>query len=163
MKENNNNIINDNNVENLQNQEPNNQHQLEILACDETLQDFEKYLLDRGFDEMIKCVISKNKNERQNFSYFFKYFGMNTDINNQCQTGSNILFIFNLKHILTTLNKEQDKDKKQQLLAIIAVALQNCKLRESFFPEYGENEKIGDNLLSLLSQAQYFLRLAKKI
>ena len=135
---------------------------LEILACNETLRDFEKYLLDRGFDEMIKCVVSKNKNERQNFSYFFKYFGMNTDINNQCQTESNILFISNLKQILTTLNNKQDTDKKQQLLAIIAVALQNCKLRESFFPEYGDDKKIGDNLLSLLSQAQYFLRLAKK-
>ena len=82
MKENNTNMIG--NIANLQNQEPNNQHQLEILACDETLRDFEKYLLDRGFDEMIKCVVSKNKNERQNFSYFFKYFVMNTNINNQC-------------------------------------------------------------------------------
>ena len=162
MKENNNDIINDNNFEKLQNQEPNNQHQLEILACDETLQDFEKYLLDRGLDEMIECVVSKNKNERKNFSYFFKYFGMDTDINSQNKAESNILFILKLKHILTTLNKEKDKDKKQQLLAIIAVALQNCKLRESFFPECGDDKKIGDNLLSLLSQAQYFLRLAKK-
>lgn len=162
MKENNNNIINDNNVENLQNQEPNNQHQLEILACNETLQDFEKYLLGRGFNEMIECVVSKNKNERQNFSYFFKYFSMDTDINSQNRAKSNILFILKLKQILQTLINENKTDKKQQLLAIIAVALQNCKLRESFFPEYGENEKIGDNLLSLLSQAQYFLRLAKK-
>ena len=98
MQEENNGALNNDDI--INNNKP---HLLEILACDETLQDFEKYLLDRGFDEMIKCVISKNKNERQNFSYFFKYFGMNTDINNQCQTGSNILFIFNLKHILTTL------------------------------------------------------------
>ena len=62
---------NDNNINNI----ANNQHQLEILACDETLRDFEEYLLERGFDEMIECVVSNNENERQNFSYFFKYFG----------------------------------------------------------------------------------------
>lgn len=157
MKEKNTNIID--NIANLQNQEPNNQRQLEILACNETLQDLEKYLLDRGFDEMINCITSNNESERQNFSYFFKYFGFEKDINSQYEAK---LFILNLKQILTTLNNKNDTDKKQQLLAIIAVALQNCKLRSVCGPESRDYTKqIGKNLISLLSQAQYFLRYAK--
>ena len=67
MKKSNNNITNSighnagqgnecNNNKIIENDGQNNQHQLEILACEDTLKDFEKYLLERGFDEMIECV-----------------------------------------------------------------------------------------------------------
>ena len=170
MKGKNTNIIG--NIANPQNQEPNNQYQLEILACDETLQDFEKYLLDRGFDEMINCITSNNKNEKKQFDKFFEYFGIITqnkqeDIINQNEQEDIInaknKFIYSLKQYLQNIkNNTNQIEKKNQLLAIIAVALQNCKLRRMCGPEsHGYTKEIGKNLISLLSQAQYFLRYAK--
>lgn len=75
MQEENNGALNNDDV--INNNKP---HLLEILACDETLQDFEKYLLDRGFDEMINCITSDNTNEKQQFDKFFEYFKISMSV-----------------------------------------------------------------------------------
>ena len=149
---------------NPNNQEPNNQLQLEILACEDTLKDFEGYLLDRGFNEMKNCIESNNTKEKQKFDKFFEYFGIiiqskqkNVIINTKKK------FIDDLERYLRNIkDNTRQIEKKNQFLAIIAVALQNCKLRQSCTPEHFEyTDEIGKNLISLLSQAQYFLRYAK--
>ena len=147
----------------MQNEEANNQNLLEILACDKTLQDFENYLINKGFQDMINCITSKEEivacgtiiNEKEQFNYFFKYFGLDISTDDEKLT-----FINNLKHSLATLNNNNDIEKNHTLLSIIAVALQNCKLRTAFAPE-DPGLKFSKNLLSLLSQAQYFLRFAE--
>ena len=159
MQEENNGALNNDDI--INNNKP---HLLEILACDETLQDFEKYLLDRGFDEMMNCITSDNTNEKQQFNKFFEYFGI--IIQNKQEDviiNTKNKFIDNLKKYLQKIKNDTNQiEKKNQLLAIIAVALQNCKLRSVCTPESQDYTKtIGKNLISLLSQAQYFLRYAK--
>ena len=130
---------------------------LEILACEETLKDFEEYLLEKGFNDMMLCITSAKHEERKQFNKFFEYFGIETKSQELKQQ-----FIRNLStHLNDIRGNESKTETKNQSLAIIAVALQNCKLREQFYPENCEAKNFSTNLLPLLSQAQYFLRFAE--